>query len=206
MERRARVFFYFFETSIRGGGNRKKLTLLSLSLLSFHLPPSAFDQPLKLTPEIAAATLRSATKTLHGSSGGAALPYVLLSVDSQASTATVRVSRQRRKGAKSGGGGSYSSSSSKNSVDPVAALVASLACVTRSPQLVISSSSSSRGGQGEAAAAATGGADETVVLPPQPLALTVVRRCHSVASLASDPRSFDPCAEIDAAAVVVQGL
>ena len=142
--------------------------------------------------------MRSATKTLHGSSGGAALPFVLLSVDSEASTATVRVSRQRK-----GASGGYSN---KNSVDPVAALVASLACVTRSPQLVISSSS--RGGEGEAAAAAARAAtaeEKTFVLPPQPLALTVVRRCSSVASLASDPRSFDPCAEIDEAAVV-QGL
>ena len=108
----------------------------------------------------------------------------------------MRVStRRKKKGASSG---SYSNS--KNSVDPVAALVASLACVTRSPQLVISSSSSP---SSAAAAGATPAAEEeeeeekTFVLPPQPLALTVVRRCSSVASLASDPRSFDPCAEID---------
>ena len=139
-------------------------------LLLVAFTSSAFDDghnSIKLTPEIAAATLRSATKTLHGSAGRAALPFVLLSVDSQASTATVRVSRKRNKS-----GGSYSSSlssSSSSSLDPVAALVASLACVTRSPPL----------------------SDKTV-----PLALTVVRRCSSVASLASDPRSFDPRSEI----------
>jgi len=183
-ERRTRVFF----SKRRSAGKTRKTCSHPLPLSTLPLSPTRFsafdgDRSLRLTPEIAAATLRSATKTLHGSSGGAALPFVLLSVDSEASTATVRVSRRRKGGAS---GGSYS-----NSVDPVAALVASLACVTRSPQLLVVSSADS-------AAAAGVGAEKT--LPPQPLALTVVRRCSSVASLASDPRSFDPCAEIDESA------
>lgn len=194
MEQRARVFLIVRVNRSVGWGKTRKTSRSTFPLSSFQLF-SAFggDQPLKLTPEIAAATLRSAAKTLHGSSGGAALPFALLSVDSQASTATVRVSRQKKSKASNG---SYT-----NSLDPVAALVASLACVTRSPQLVLSSSS--RGGEVGVAAAAPAEEERTLFLPPQPLALSVVRRCPSAASLASDPRSFDPCTEIEEAAVDV---
>ena len=174
---------------------------LSSKKKTTHSAFAGDQQPISLTPEIAAATLRSATRALHGSAGGAALPFSLLSVDSQASTATVRVSKAKMCG------GSYSSSAP--STDPVAALVASLACVTRSPQLVVlSSSPSSSPSSSSAAAAERGGGQgkeeeeegqtsEERTLPPQPLTLTVVRRCSSVASLASDPRSFDPRAEIE---------